>query len=233
VVALESLLDVTEPSVTAEGFGYDPGRGELWFVGETAEAVLLELQGRRSALHTEAKELGAQLEEAIRIAGESADRARVAEAAYGKVPRRRAATLDARLHARLVELATGLREGIDGAERAATRFEAPLRARVDAGSTRAGELGEALRTLGASEVSLRQELDEAPSAHGGRGRDRAHRRRGERRDEAPRVAGEVEPAEGDDRDELAARVSGSRRGASRSARSIRSRARSTRPRRSG
>ena len=51
VVPIDTLLDVTAPSVTPEGFGYDPSRGELWFVGETAEAVLLELQGRRTALH--------------------------------------------------------------------------------------------------------------------------------------------------------------------------------------
>ena len=207
VVSLESLLDVTAPSVTAEGFGYDPGRGELWFVGETAEAVLLELQGRRSALHQEAEELETQLEEATRVAGEKADRARVAEAAYGKVPRRRPTTLDAQLHGRLVELATGLREGIDGAERAAVRFEAPLRARVDAGSTRAGELGEELRSLGATEVSVRQELDEASSALTAAeveiARIDAEAGDATRRLEA---AGEVDPAEGDDRVELTTKV---------------------------
>ena len=36
--------------MTPEGFGYDPERGELWFAGETAEAMLLELQARRRAL---------------------------------------------------------------------------------------------------------------------------------------------------------------------------------------
>ena len=50
VVALESLLDATAPSVTREGYGYDPERGELWFAGETAEAVLLELEARRREL---------------------------------------------------------------------------------------------------------------------------------------------------------------------------------------
>ena len=138
VVPLDGLLDATVPSVTTEGFGYDPASGELWFVGETAEAVLLELQGRRSSLQAEAAMLEAQLEESTRIAGETADRARVAEAAYGKSPRLRPSRLDARLHARLVESATRLHDGIDGARRAAGRFEAPLRARVDAGSTRAG-----------------------------------------------------------------------------------------------
>ena len=103
VVPIDTLLDVTAPSVTPEGFGYDPSRGELWFVGETAEAVLLELQGRRTALHAEAGGLEAQLAEATRVAEETANRARVAEAAYGKTPRMRPATLDARVHARLVE----------------------------------------------------------------------------------------------------------------------------------
>ena len=32
------------PAVTPEGHGYDPQRGELWYAGETAEALLLELQ---------------------------------------------------------------------------------------------------------------------------------------------------------------------------------------------
>ena len=111
------------------------------------------------------------------------------------------------LHARLVELATGLREGIDGAERAAARFEAPLRARVDAGSTRAGELGEALRTLGASEVSIRQELDEASSALTAAEVEIA-RIDAEAGDATRRLesAGEVDPAEGDDREELTAKV---------------------------
>ena len=61
VVPLDALLDVTTPSVTPEGFGYDPARGELWFVGETAEAVLLELQGRRTALAAEAAALEAEV----------------------------------------------------------------------------------------------------------------------------------------------------------------------------
>ncbi len=142
----------------------------------------------------------------------TADRARVAEAAYGKTPRRRASTLDARLHARLVDIATRLRDGIEGAQRAAGRFEAPLRARVDAGSTRAGELGEELRTLGATEVSLRQELDEASGALTAAEVEIA-RIDAEASDATRRLqsAGDVEPAEGDDRDELATRVQRSRR----------------------
>ena len=47
VVAKEELLASPVAAVTPEGFGYDPERGELWFAGETAEALLLELQARR------------------------------------------------------------------------------------------------------------------------------------------------------------------------------------------
>ena len=49
------------PAVTREGYGYDPQRGELWFAGETAEAVLLELETRRAALADEAKALAEQV----------------------------------------------------------------------------------------------------------------------------------------------------------------------------
>ena len=61
VVPLESLLDARVPSVTPEGFGYDPTRGDLWFAGETAEAVLLELEARRRDLAAETSDLDAKL----------------------------------------------------------------------------------------------------------------------------------------------------------------------------
>jgi chromosome segregation protein len=207
VVALDALLDVSAPSVTAEGFGYDPVRGELWFIGETAEAVLLELHGRRKSLAAELEELDAQVASATRAADDARERATTAEAAYGKAPRLRAASIDARLLGRLVGLATGLCEGIAAAQRAAGRLEAPLRARVDAGSVRTGGLGEELRSLGATEVTLRQELDEASTALTEAeveiARIEAEASEATRRLES---AGEVTPAEGDDRDEIAARI---------------------------
>ena len=43
----------------AGGFGYDPRRGELSFVGDTAEAVRLELETQRRALREEAAERAA------------------------------------------------------------------------------------------------------------------------------------------------------------------------------
>src|SRR5262245_46472911 len=57
VVPLERLLESTEPAVTEEGIGWDPQRGELWFAGETAEALLLELEARRRSLAVELAEL--------------------------------------------------------------------------------------------------------------------------------------------------------------------------------
>ncbi|HET9436704.1 MAG TPA: AAA family ATPase, partial [Gaiellaceae bacterium] len=207
VVPLAELLDVERPSVTAEGFGYDPSRGELWFVGETAEAVLLELQGRRTALAAEAAALEQQLAAAGEAAARASDRAREAETALGRAPRLRVGSIEAALLARLVGLAERLDDAIGEARRAATRLEAPLRARVDAGSTRAGELGEELRSLGAAEVNLRRELEEATAAVSAAeveiARIEADVAEATRRLEA---AGEVDPAEGDDREELAARV---------------------------
>jgi chromosome segregation protein len=89
----------------------------------------------------------------------------------------------------------------------AERFDAPLRARVDAGSLRSGELGDELRRLGAAEVGLRQELEEASerltSAEVEIARIDAETSDATRRLEA---AGGVDPAEGDDRDELATKV---------------------------
>ena len=84
-----------------------------------------------------------------------------------------------------------------------SRFEAPLRAHVDAGGTRTGELGEELRRLGAAEVELRQALTSASRAVSAIDVEVA--RIEAEADEARRRlehAGTEERAEGDDRDEL-------------------------------
>src|SRR5206468_8416954 len=104
VVPKEELLESEVPAVTREGFGYDPARGELWFAGETAEAVLLELQARRRALETEVDELRTRAQ------------APFPAAAYTAAP-------DPAV-ARLAELAQRLVETFDVD---ASRFEAPLR----------------------------------------------------------------------------------------------------------
>ena len=56
------------------------------------------------------------------------------------------------------ERAAGL---LERAEASARRFEPTLAARVDAGGSRSGELGERLRTLGAQEAELRRAASEA------------------------------------------------------------------------
>ena len=183
VVASEELLSSPVAAVTAEGFGFDPERGELWFAGETAEAVWLELEARRRALAAEVEELEARAAEPF-----PAD-------AY---------TVEADpLVRRLLELAERLAGALDAG---ADRFEAPLRARADAGATRTGDLADQLRRLGAAEVELRRAAAEAAERLNALDVERA--RIDAEADEARRRLGEAgaDPAEGEDRDELAERI---------------------------
>src|SRR6185437_8042221 len=98
-------------------------------------------------------------DEAVATAAYLGEQARAAEAA-----RIDAAVRAGRRRARPHQLARVLAgaERLDAALAAATataaRFEAPLRAHVDAGGARTGELGDELRRLGAAEVELRQAL---------------------------------------------------------------------------
>jgi chromosome segregation protein len=184
VVEKDELLASSVAAVTAEGFGYDPASGELWFAGETAEALLLELQARRRALAAELDELRGRLQ------------APIPDAAYSLEPNPffvRSSALAERLVAAL--------------DVSATHLEAPLRRNVDAGATRSGELGAELRRLGAAEVELRQELATASEAVSALEVEAA--RLEAEADEARRRfehAAADEPAEGDDRDQLVAFV---------------------------
>ncbi|MFL5969716.1 MAG: chromosome segregation SMC family protein [Gaiellaceae bacterium] len=184
IVAKEQLLQSPVPAVTPEGFGYDPQRGELWFAGETAEAVWLELEARRRTLAAEVDELDA------RVA------APIPEDAYSAARDPLTVTL-ARLVTRLVETLAGVGD---------ERFEAPLRARADAGSTRTGALAEELRRLGAAEVDARRATADAAERLSAIDVERA--RIEAEVDEARRrlEAAAAEPAEGDARDELAERI---------------------------
>ncbi len=162
VVPLEALLSATVASVTAEGFGFDPQRGELWFAGEAAEAVLLELESRRRELEHEVSELRTQAELAEREAGETATRAEEAEAAYAQVAHLRAArAADPVLLRRLVAGADRLDEALIAAVAVAARLQEPLRARADAGAERAAALGTDLARVGGLEHEARQESTRA------------------------------------------------------------------------
>jgi len=184
VVSKEELLHSRFPAVTPEGFGYDPERGEIWFAGETAEAVWLELEARRRALAAEVDELEAWVD------------APIPQDAYSATRDPLTVTL-ARLTAQLVETLEGI--GDD-------RFEAPLRARADAGASRTGALAEELRRLGAEEVDARRAAAEAGERLSAVDVERA--RIEAEADEARRrlEAADADPAEGDDRDELAERI---------------------------
>jgi chromosome segregation protein len=184
VVAKEDLLASPVAAVTPEGFGYDPERGELWFAGETAEALLLELQARRRALAAELEELRARVEAPIPEAAYSLERNPVADRSL-QIAERLVRALDVSLE----------------------RLEEPLRTEVEAGATRNGELGAELRRLGAAEVELRQELAAAAEAVSAVEVEAA--RVDAEADEARRrleQADADEPAEGDDREQLVATV---------------------------
>jgi chromosome segregation protein len=184
VVSKEELLHSQVPAVTPEGFGYDPQRGEIWFAGETAEAVWLELEARRRALAAEVDDLEARVE------------APIPEDAYSATRDPLTVAL-ARLAAQLVETLDGI--GDD-------RFEAPLRARADAGASRTGALAEDLRRLGAEEVDARRAAAEAGERLSAvdveRARIEAEAGEARRRLEAA----DAEPAAGDDREDLADRI---------------------------
>jgi chromosome segregation protein len=171
--------------VTRDGHCYDAERGELWFAGETAEAVQLQLDARRRALVREVEELERRAEQT--------EPTTVQEAAPApRVP--------------VVSFAERLARALSGTAEAAARFEAPLRARVDAGSRRAGDLAAELRRLGGEEADARRLAAEAAERRGAIDVERA--RLEAEAAEARRRLEEAgsEPAAGDDRDELAERI---------------------------
>ena len=160
----------------------------------------------------------AEADAAAAAALAAADAARLADAALvERAPRR--SRLDVDLVRRLVGAAVGLGESVGRASALAARFEAPVRARVDAGAARAGELGAELRRLGAAEVEVRHALDAATERVNGVEVElarldgeagEARRRLDEALVAAPDASeSEAEPsddADAVDRDELAARV---------------------------
>ena len=119
--------------MTKEGHGFAPERGELWFAGETAESVLLELEGRRQRLEAEVAELETAAAAAVERAEETERLAAGLRAAAPRVP---AAVLE--------RLSAGVGRAIDrarGRAQTAERLETPLRARADAGGTQDGRAG--------------------------------------------------------------------------------------------
>ena len=155
VLPRDELLASKVPAVTAEGIGWDPERGELWFAGETAEAVLLELDARRRELHAEVEELAARATEAgdAARAGCRAG-ARAAERFAPVAHLRNVRRADASRLARIVAGAERLDETLRVVAAAAGRLEAPL-------AERAGRLAGDLHGIASRESELRRAVSEA------------------------------------------------------------------------
>ena len=174
--------------------------------GEGQIRLLHVEETERDSVEQEARELTAEAERLAGVAAEAGEAARSAAAAQAATGALRAAARDVDLLRRILAGAERLDETLAAAAGTAERFEAPLRARVDAGASRTGELGAALRELGAAEVELRQ------------GAEDAAQRATEIEIELTRIEADAadarrrleeaaaEAAEGDDRDELAARA---------------------------
>jgi chromosome segregation protein len=149
VVERSALLASPVPAVTVEGIGWDPERGELWFAGETAEAVLLELEARRRELAAEVDELTARADEAGRAVAGTEERARAAAEAFAPVAHlRHVRRVDPERLERLVAVAQGLDETLRITAAAAVRLEEPL-------AERAGRLAQELRGISTHEAELR------------------------------------------------------------------------------
>jgi chromosome segregation protein len=162
LVDADRLLDASAgTAITIDGYGYDATRGELWFAGETGEAVLLELDARRRALTDEADELAARAEAAAREADDAAAAAETAETAYAEVAHLRAMPLDASLLERLVAIASGLADATARAQTAIDGIEAPLNARLTAGQRRSTELRAEVDRLAELEAEARRDAGDA------------------------------------------------------------------------
>ena len=155
VVPAEELLASPVAAVTVDGIGWDPERGELWFAGETAEAVLLELEARRRELLAECEELAAAAALAERQAGEAEEAARRAAQAFAPVAHLRNSRIaDAGALDRAAAAADRLDETLRVAAAAARRLEQPV-------AERAATAAERLRTVAAQEGELRQAVSAA------------------------------------------------------------------------
>ncbi len=154
VLPRSELLASPVPAVTEEGIGWDPQKGELWFAGETAEAVLLELDARRRELAAEVEALAARAVGAAESAAAAAEHARIAAETFAPVAHLRSVRrADPGSLERLVSGADRLDETLRVAAAAAARLESPL-------AERATLLQGELRGLAAREAELRRAAGE-------------------------------------------------------------------------
>ena len=154
VVELSQLLGSPTAAVTSEGIGWDPSRGELWFAGETAEALLLELEARRRDHLLELEQLTSSAEAAADAVATSQLQAGAAAAAFAPVAHLRARPVrDSETLARIARGAQRLDETLRIAAAGAARLEQPLALRVEQAARRLAEVA-------ARELELRRALSE-------------------------------------------------------------------------
>ncbi|MEI8105591.1 MAG: AAA family ATPase [Actinomycetes bacterium] len=173
VVEAGELLASPVPAVTREGLGWDPTRGELWFAGETAEAVLLELEAQRNALAEQVAGLEQAAAAAAEAAATAAERAQGAASAFAPVAHLRSVRRkDPVLLGRIGGAADRLDEALRLAAATASRMEGPLAAR-------AASAADDLKAITTSETDLRRSVAEldalalaAERRANGRGADR-------------------------------------------------------------
>ncbi len=141
VLDAAELLDSPVAAVTREGIGWDPDRGELWFAGETAESLLLELEARRREHLAELEQLTQTAAEAATAAAAAEERSRAAASAFAPVAHLRAhPEFDPAALARIARGAERLDETLRVAASVAARFEEPLAARVELAARSIGEV---------------------------------------------------------------------------------------------
>ena len=158
VLPRAELLASRVRAVTEDGIGWDPERGELWFAGETAEAVLLELDARRRELRAEVEQLALRSADAATRTAQAAEEARAAAERFAPVAHlRNVRRADASRLGRIAAAAERLDETLRVAAAAAGRLETPL-------AERAGQLAEELRGIAARESELRRAVSEADPA---------------------------------------------------------------------
>jgi chromosome segregation protein len=160
VVPADELLAAREPTVTPEGYGYDAAAGALWFAGETAESLLLELEARRKALAEEVAGLERELPAVERRADDEGARARAAAASLAAAPRRPRTIAPEQL-ATLAALAGRLAGAVAGGAEVAGALERAARRAAESPSARLAELDEELARLTQAEVEVRREAEDA------------------------------------------------------------------------
>ena len=178
------------------------GAGEPPELGELAAEQIAE---RRDALAQEIAAAEEKLAESASLTRAARERARLAAEAHTKARVDRAHPPEyfcARLSAAGERFLTALSAIADRV----APLEAPLREQVEAGASCAGELGATLRRLGAEEAALRDRSNAEAERLAQVGVELA-RLDSETEDAERRLGGgEVEAAEGDDREELALKL---------------------------